>query len=67
MDSNQEFKQPQINIGDWFLTILILSILLVGSILAVWAVDNQNNPSESNWDKVKLIGYLVCFGTFFEF
>ncbi|ERM82547.1 hypothetical protein P872_05845 [Rhodonellum psychrophilum GCM71 = DSM 17998] len=63
MDFNQEFKHPPINTGDWFLTILISNIPLIGLImLVVWAVDKENNPNKSNWAKAKLIWYLVGFG-----
>ena len=63
MDFNPEFKHPPINTGDWFLTILISNIPLIGLImLVVWAVDKENNPSKSNWAKAKLIWYLVGFG-----
>ncbi|MGE5683069.1 MAG: hypothetical protein ACM34K_19580 [Bacillota bacterium] len=46
--------------GDWFLTMLITAIPLVGLImLFVWAFGGGTNPSKQNWAKAALIWMLV--------
>lgn len=54
--------------GDWFLTMLITAIPLVGLImLFVWAFGGGTNPSKQNWAKAALIWMLVSvvFGILF--
>jgi hypothetical protein len=47
--------------GDWFLTMLITAIPLVGLImLFVWAFGSGTNPNKANWAKASLIWYLVA-------
>lgn len=63
MDFNEQFKHPPINTGEWFLTILITNIPLIGFImLIVWAFDKQGNPNKANWAKAKLIWYVAGIG-----
>lgn len=63
MDFNSEFKHPPVKTGDWFLTILVANIPVIGLImLIVWAIDKQSNPSKANWAKAKLIWYAVAIG-----
>lgn len=63
MDFNEQFKHPPINTGEWFLTILITNIPVIGLImLIVWAFDKQGNPSKSNWAKAKLLWYVAGIG-----
>lgn len=63
MDFNEQFKHPPINTGEWFLTILITNIPVIGFImLIVWAFDKQENPNKSNWAKAKLLWYIVGIG-----
>jgi hypothetical protein len=63
MDFNSEFKHPSVTTGDWFLTILVANIPIIGLImLVVWAIDKQGNPSKANWAKAKLIWYAVAIG-----
>ncbi|EOZ92322.1 hypothetical protein A33Q_4415 [Indibacter alkaliphilus LW1] len=64
MNFDQSFKHPApVNTGDWFITILITNIPLIGFImLIVWAFDKEGNPSKANWAKAKLIWYLVGLG-----
>lgn len=46
--------------GDWFLTILISAIPLVGLImLFVWGFGSGTNPNKANWAKATLLWYLV--------
>lgn len=63
MDFNEQFKHPPINTGEWFLTILITNIPLIGFImLIVWAFDKQGNPNKANLAKAKLIWYVAGIG-----
>jgi hypothetical protein len=63
MDFNEQFKHPPINTGEWFITILITNIPLIGFImLVVWAFDKQGNPNKANWAKAKLIWYAAGIG-----
>lgn len=63
MDFNNEFKHPSVNTGDWFLTIFIANIPLIGFImLIVWAIDKNGNPSKANWAKAKLLWFAVVIG-----
>lgn len=63
MDFNNEFKHPPVNTGDWFLTIFIANIPLIGLImLVVWTIDKNGNPNKANWAKAKLLWYAVAFG-----
>ncbi len=63
MEFDPSYKQPYVRTGDWFITLLITKIPIVGLImLIVWAVDKEGNPSKSNWAKAKLIWYAVGFG-----
>jgi hypothetical protein len=63
MDFNSEFKHPPVTTGDWFLTILVANIPIIGLVmLVVWAIDKQGNPSKANWAKAKLIWYAVAVG-----
>jgi hypothetical protein len=58
--------------GEWFVTLLITAIPLVGLImLLVWAFGSNTNPSKANWAKATLIWmviaiaiYVVIFVTF---
>lgn len=63
MIHQQEFKHPPVNTGDWFITILITNIPLIGLVmLIVWAFDSEGNPNKANWAKAKLIWYLLGWG-----
>lgn len=63
MNFNQNYQHPPVNTGDWFITILIANIPVVGFImLIVWALEKEGNPSKANWAKAKLIWYLVGLG-----
>jgi hypothetical protein len=49
-----------VKVGDWFITILITAIPLVGLImLFVWAFGSGTNPNKANWAKATLIWCLV--------
>ena len=63
MDFNSEFRHPPVNTGDWFLTIFIANIPILGLImLVVWAIDKNGNPNKANWAKAKLLWYALAAG-----
>ncbi|HEX2866935.1 MAG TPA: hypothetical protein VHO03_07820 [Ignavibacteriales bacterium] len=49
-----------ISTSDWFLTILITAIPVVGIVmLFVWAFGNGTNPNKANWAKASLLWVLI--------
>ena len=59
---NQEVQQQQtqqqqpVSVSDWFLTLFLTAIPLVGLILLfVWAFGSTTNPSKANWAKATLL------------
>lgn len=62
---NQNIFHPGIShetikTSDWFLTMLITAIPIVGFImLFVWAFGGGTNPCKANWAKASLIWLLV--------
>jgi len=58
-----------ISFGEWFLTLFLTAIPLVGIVLLfVWAFSSTTNPSKSNWAKaglawaaIVLVLYLIIF------
>lgn len=58
---NQFQSYPEVKTGDWFVTILVTAIPLVGLImLFVWAFGGGTNPSKANWAKASLIWALIA-------
>lgn len=52
----QQMLQPPISVSDWFLTLFLTAIPLVGLILLfVWAFGSNTNPSKANWAKASLL------------
>jgi heme/copper-type cytochrome/quinol oxidase subunit 2 len=52
----QHMLQPPVNVSDWFLTLFLTAIPLVGLILLfVWAFGSNTNPSKANWAKAALL------------
>jgi uncharacterized membrane protein len=48
------------SVKDWFVTILISAIPLVGFImLLVWAFDASTNTNKKNWAKASLLWMLI--------
>jgi hypothetical protein len=66
-----QVSHPVITVGEWFITILITAIPLVGLImLFVWAFSTGTNPAKGNWAKAMLIWaaivvvlYIILFAT----
>lgn len=51
---------PPVSTGDWFVTLLLACIPLVGFImLFVWAFGGGANPSKRNWARASLIWMLI--------
>lgn len=60
--SSAALERP-VSVGDWFVTILLMSVPLIGLImLFVWAFGGGSAPSKSNWAKAMLIWMLVGMG-----
>jgi cell division protein FtsW (lipid II flippase) len=59
-DPFQYQNKPVLTVGDWFVTILITAIPLVGLImLFVWAFSSDTNPNKANWAKAQLIWMFI--------
>jgi len=56
-----EYRRPEtVSTGEWFVTLLIVSIPIVGFImLIVWAFGGGALPSKANWAKAMLLWMLV--------
>lgn len=49
-----------ITTGDWFITMLITAIPIVGIVmLFVWAFGGSTNPTKANWAKASLLWMLI--------
>lgn len=58
----QQHTTPM-SMKDWFITLLISYIPLVGLImLFVWAFDSSTNESKKNWAKASLLWMLIGIG-----
>ena len=56
----QQYQPAAVSTGDWFVTLLLASIPIVGVILLlVWAFGGGANPSKANWAKAMLLWALV--------
>lgn len=59
----QPTSQPatgSMSVKDWFLTLLITYIPLVGLVmLLVWAFDSNTNVNKKNWAKASLLWMVV--------
>jgi len=62
-------QSSEISFGEWFLTLFLVAIPLVGIVLLfVWAFGATTNPSKANWAKASLawaaiaiVLYLLIF------
>ena len=67
MEQQAPFTQQQdstpMSMKDWFITLLISYIPLVGFImLLIWAFDSSTNVNKKNWAKASLIWMVVAVG-----
>lgn len=54
------YRNQPLSVGDWFITILITAIPLVGIImLFIWAFSTDTNINKANWAKATLIWYAI--------
>ena len=54
-------NKPVLTVGDWFITLLITAIPLIGFImLFVWALGSGTNPNKANWAKAALIWMVIA-------
>ena len=59
---------PVMSLGDWIITMIVLSIPIVGFImLFVWGFSSSTNPNKANFCKAALIFYLIAIVLFFLF
>ena len=57
---NQNNPTPVMKVSDWFITVFISAIPLVGLImLFVWGFGSDTNQSKANWAKAMLLWYAV--------
>lgn len=60
MEENQNKELQPVTIGDWFLTLFIASLPLIGIImLFVWAFGAATPPSKANLAKAMLIWMAI--------
>jgi hypothetical protein len=58
--SGHSFTNYPVTMGDWFITILITAIPIVGIVmLFVWAFGSGTNESKANWAKASLLWMLI--------
>ena len=65
----QEYLKQPMSVGDWFITMLITAIPVVGIImLLIWAFGSNTNENKANWAKASLlwmvIGIIIAFFIF---
>ncbi|MGF6147893.1 Uncharacterised protein [Kingella potus] len=64
----QAFQQstPAIGVGEWIVTLIVLSLPLIGLIMAcVWGFSSSTNPSKSNFCKAWLVFALIGIVLYF--
>ncbi len=60
MDDLNLPTNPVVKTSEWFLTLLITAIPIVGFVmLFVWAFGSGANPSKANWAKATLIWMAI--------
>lgn len=60
MEIIDQTKETPVNMWDWFITIAITAIPLVGFImLLVWAFGSDSKPSKASWAKATLLWYVL--------
>jgi uncharacterized membrane protein len=67
MEQQAPYAQQQdsspMSMKDWFITLLISYIPLVGFVmLLIWAFDSSTNVNKKNWAKASLIWMLIAIG-----
>lgn len=58
---NQNTNNDVISTGNWFITILITAIPIIGLImLFVWGFSDATNPNKKNWARAALIWLVIA-------
>ena len=66
MDTQDQFQNPNqnppvVSLGDWFVTMFITAIPLIGLImLFVWSFGGGVNPNKTTWAKAALIWAAIA-------
>ena len=64
----KQYENRPMSVGNWFVTILIMAIPVVGLImLFVWAFGDMAPQSKRNWARAQLIWMLIAFVLVFLF
>ncbi len=64
----KQYENRPMSVGNWFVTILIMAIPVVGLImLFVWAFGDMAPQSKRNWARAQLIWMLIAFVLIFLF
>jgi len=57
----QEYLRQPLTVGEWFITMLVTAIPLVGIVmLFVWAFSSNTNVNRANWAKASLLWMVVA-------
>ena len=57
----QEYLRKPLSVGEWFITILVIAIPLVGFVmLFVWAFSANTNVNRANYAKATLLWMVVA-------
>ena len=61
----QNSTESVMSVKDWLITMLIVSIPLVGFIMIfVWAFGDNTNKNKANWAKASLLLILIILGIY---
>ena len=64
----KQYENRPMSVGNWFVTILIMAIPVVGLImLFVWAFGDMAPKNKRNWARAQLIWMLIAFVLVFLF
>ncbi len=68
LSSNKEpfhYRYPIITVGDWMITMLIMSIPVLNMImLFIWGFSSESNPNKANWAKASLLWMAIIIGIY---
>jgi len=68
MQENQNANQQPMSVKDWLITLLLMSIPLVGFVLLfVYAFGSSENVNKQNWAKAQLIFIAIIIGLMIVF
>jgi hypothetical protein len=65
---NSSIGEPSVSVGDWALTLLVISIPIANIVLlAIWALDKNTNESKRNFAKAVWLWVAIGFGIYAVF